>query len=327
MKAVVGDIFNDDDLAQARRLNRLLSFLPRYQTGRRWNARLVQGVLTVAQLVVPDVRRLRRRVSVIEIPDLSTRIRVVRPDTVPQAMLVHFHGGAWVLGNARLEDRLAASMARECGLVVAVVEFRNAIDDDLASTVQECSAVTEWLADNLQRFGVQDLFLSGESSGAHLAVEALLHLRSVGKHDNVLGFYSVCGGFDLTGSPSLRANSRRSLLIDDRSALANLARLTLSLPADRARGPLHADLHDLPPALFIAASLDPILDDSIEMSAKWQKENGNAESLIVPEAPHGFNRFPTSLAAKTNRFGRDWMNNVLSQRKTERAGNVGAKPM
>ena len=34
--------------------------------------------------------------------------------------------------------------------------------------------------------------------------------------------------------------------------------------------PLYADLRDMPPALFTVGTLDPLLDDSLFMDARWR---------------------------------------------------------
>ncbi len=296
------------DLIGARRLNRLLNHLPRYRPDRRWNARLLQGLIEAGQHCIPDMIFHRQvYIRAIETKAGSVDIRFTPPPHPPVGLYIHFHGGAWVMGNARLEDGLAKRMARRHGILVATVDFRNARDDRLDRTLQQCICATEWLADHLTDLNVDRIVIGGESSGAHLGCEALLHLQRVGKIAHIAGFYSVCGGFDLSASASLRKASRQSLLIDGPATEANLRRLVPSLSLNRQRGPLASDLAGLPPALFIAGALDPIVDDSIEMSAKWQRQNENSSCIVVPEAPHGFNRFPTSLASKTNEFVAKWI--------------------
>lgn len=295
-----------NDLASARQINAILRMLPRFHTDRRWNARLVNNLLRWHG-TMPDLRRQRSKVSVTSIPGTSSSIRLTHPTSHPRALLLHFHGGAWVMGSARLEDRMAAMIAKDTGLIVAAVDFPNAFDDDLDRTLRDCIAVASWAVENLETFGVSSILMSGESSGAHLATESLLHLRSTGMHGVVHGFYAVCGAFNLEGSDSLRDSTGSTLLIDSPSALRNLQRLSPSLPSHLRRGPLHADLQGLPPALFIAGQLDPILDDSIEMHAKWLKANSNAQLAVIPEGAHGFNRLPTRLASKTNAFARRWL--------------------
>ncbi|WP_338050298.1 alpha/beta hydrolase [Rhizobium mesosinicum] len=301
---------SEKDLRRARCFNRLLSWIPRFKTGHRWNARLVQSLVTAWHKLRPDLKRMGSRVSIITLTG-SLSIRVTHPRDPPRALVIHFHGGAWVMGDARLEDRLASLIADDCAIVVAAVDFRNAADDDLARTLKDCLAAASWLATNLERFGVTHIILSGESSGAHLAVEAFFHLRSAGQQRAVIGFYSMCGAFDLEGSQSLRESSSESLLIDGPSALANLRRLRPSLPEEKRKGPVDGDFYDLPPALFIAGCLDPIADDSLEICECWRRAGGDARCILVPEAVHGFNRMPTALAAKTNNFARHWMRTLV----------------
>jgi hypothetical protein len=47
--------------------------------------------------------------------------------------------------------------------------------------------------------------------------------------------------------------------------------------------PLYADLHSLPRALFTVGTLDPLLDDSLFMAARWEAA-GNEAELEVYEA-------------------------------------------
>ncbi|WP_416384276.1 alpha/beta hydrolase [Rhizobium mulingense] len=70
---------------------------------------------------------------------------------------------------------------------------------------------------------------------------------------------------------------------------------------------MFADLSGLPPALLIAGALDPIVDDSLSMARQWQQQSGNADCVVFPHAPHGFNRFPTRLASRANGLVRSWI--------------------
>lgn len=54
----------------------------------------------------------------------------------------------------------------------------------------------------------------------------------------------------------------------------------------------NAHSFQLPPALFTCGTLDPLLDDSVMMSAKWQMSGAEAILKIYAGAPHGFSFFP-----------------------------------
>ncbi|WP_315857352.1 alpha/beta hydrolase [Rhizobium leguminosarum] len=306
--------FTTHELSRARKLNAFLALLPRYHVDRRWNAKLVQTMIGAVQSLVPDapIRRGEAMNRVAVANGRRVGLRVIHPDGFCRGLYVHFHGGAWVMGNARLDDGITRPIAQHCQTLVAAVDFHNAVDDRLDITLRDCKASVEWLVEHLGEFQVKRIVLGGESSGAHLAAEVLLHLHEHGKAEAVAGFVSMCGGFDLTGSESLRRSTSESLVINGPSALRNLQRLTPSLSAREAEGPLFADLSGLPPALLIAGALDPIVDDSLLMWQRWQQQSGNAECVVFPNAPHGFNRLPTKLAAKANGLLQEWMSRILA---------------
>ena len=54
---------------------------------------------------------------------------------------------------------------------------------------------------------------------------------------------------------------------------------------------LQSDAKQLPPALFTVGTEDPLLDDSIFMSTKWQISGAKGPLKIYPGAPHGFTLF------------------------------------
>jgi acetyl esterase/lipase len=54
------------------------------------------------------------------------------------------------------------------------------------------------------------------------------------------------------------------------------------------------------PALFTVGTLDPLLDDSVQMAARWQAAGNSRELRIWPDGIHGFNAFPTGLARLAN---------------------------
>jgi acetyl esterase/lipase len=302
-------VFEDIDVRRARRLNRVLAYLPRYHTGRRLNARIINGLVKLAGILLPKPRHRDVTIDIVKLraDDREIPIHLLRPQVPVAALYLHFHGGAWVLGNSQLDDGWNAEIVRSSNVAIASGDFHLAVDDDLERTIREAVALTEWALDRLPEFGTGRLIVEGESSGAQLAACALLQVAKKRPLDKVAGFVSFCGAFDMSGSPSL-ANARHSLIIDPASAVHNLERLTKRSRAPIPEiSPIFSDLTGMPPALFIAGALDPILDDSRRIHDVWQRQTSHADLLVVPEAPHGFERLPTRVAAKTRDFMCGWI--------------------
>lgn len=302
------------DIAQARQLNRRLAWMPKFRPRGRVKALLMQAFVHARQLVPPRwPERLGVRIETREIACEGRRVglRILHPPGPAKGVYLDIHGGAWIVGNARCDDPANALMAAEAGLAVVSVDYHLALDNRLDRSIADCRAAAFWLADNAEAlFGTGKIVIGGESAGAHLAALALLALRDAGKAGQVAGAVFFYGIFDLSGSPSLRAAGPETLVLHGPSAFPNLQRLTAGYSEEERRhpdiSPLYAALAGLPPVLLPVGDIDPLLDDSREMARRWNAANGNAELVVVPEAPHAFNRLPTRMAHKANAHVRRW---------------------
>jgi acetyl esterase/lipase len=225
---------------------------------------------------------------------------------------VHIHGGGWTIGDARMNDELNAALAAEAGLAVVSVDYRLIPNAPFAAVLDDCETAARWVLESgLAELKVGAMTIGGESAGAHLAAVTILRLRDRSPDfERLAGAALVYGCYDLGGTPGRRQAGPETLVLHGPS-LSKLADKATGLDADARRdpslSPLLAELGGLPPALFIVGDKDPLQDDSERMQAKWSAQSGNAELIVVPEAPHGFNHMPTSAAAKTNAYIRAWL--------------------
>lgn len=311
-----------DDIAEARRLNRRLAWMPKFRPRGLVKAMMMQAAVHARQLMPPRwPKRLGVRVETREIACGGRRVglRILHPLGRATGVYLDIHGGAWIVGNARCDDPANALMAAEAGMAVVSVDYHLALDNRLDRSIADCRAAAFWLVENAEAlFGTEKIVIGGESAGAHLAALALLSLRDAGKAGHIAGAVFFYGIFDLSGSPSLRAAGPETLVLHGPSAFPNLQRLTAGYSEegrrDPAISPLYADLAGLPPALFLVGDIDPLLDDSQEMARRWNAANGNAQLVVVPEAPHAFNRLPTRMADKANACVRHWAERQLCNR-------------
>jgi acetyl esterase len=231
------------------------------------------------------------------------RLRVVRPERDPAGLYLHLHGGGWVLGNADAQDPMLRELAQATGLCAVSVEYRLAPEDPYPAAVEDCEDAARWL---LER-GPAELgaparcAIGGESAGAHLSAVTLLRLRDGVAGGNGFAAANLAFGcYDLSMSPSQRLWGERNLILSTPiiELFAELFLPGVDLEARRSPeiSPLFADLRGLPPAVFTVGTLDPLLDDTLFMAARWRAAGNEATVQIWQDAVHAFTASPTPAA-------------------------------
>jgi acetyl esterase/lipase len=281
---------------------------------RAFNAQLeslLAGLPKVHELPPEVTRRARREGGSalpppVFLPEATTidvdgvPVRVVEAPE-PRGAFLHLHGGGWTLGGGDLQDPLLRLVADETGLTCYSVDYRLAPEHPYPAGPDDCERVALWLLEREQG----RLAIGGESAGAHLAVVTLLRLRD--RHGISPRRFAranlVFGPFDLTGTPSRRLWGERELILS-RDVMEWFA--SNFLPATPLEGrrepdisPLYGDLRDLPPALFSCGTLDPLLDDSLFMHARWRAAGNDATLSLWAEGVHAYTAFPLEIARRS----------------------------
>ena len=245
---------------------------------------------------------------VIDGPGGALTMRTFVPQS-PKGVYLHIHGGGWVLGRAHLQDPRNEEVARNCEVAVVSVDYRLAPEHPYPAALDDCEAAAAWLAASAKsEFGADALVIGGESAGAHLSATTLLRMRDKHRFSGFAGANLVYGVYDLAMTPSQRSWGARNLVLNteimawfyDQFIPENLRR-------DPDASPLYADLSGLPPALFTVGTLDPLLDDTLFMSQRWQAAGSPAKLAVYPGGPHGFDAHPTQMA----RRARDGMDEFI----------------
>lgn len=305
---------SDAELEQVRRMNARLRWAPRFRAPTPLGRMAIQTMLGAQAFFPVGLRGVGVSTQRIMHKGHTISLRILKPGQGEvRGLYIDYHGGGWAIGTAAMDDLVNATIVRETGLVVVSVDYTTLPDITFENQIAQAHAAADWVFENAEaEFGVRDLFMGGESAGAHLAACSLIRLRDTrADFARLKGAVLFYGPYDLSASPSVRNATRDTLVLDGPAMVPGIAKLLPDRDEAGRRAPdvspLYADLSRLPPAMLLVGTIDPLIDDSRMMAERWKAQSGNARLIVVPESPHAFNRLPTRLAARTNAFVRGWL--------------------
>ncbi|MBN2994081.1 alpha/beta hydrolase [Pseudomonas cedrina subsp. fulgida] len=298
---------SEPELAEMRRFNQKLAWLPRFKIRNRVTPRLIQALLRVSQTIKRAPAAQVKRVN-------GVPVRILRPSRKPKGVALDIHGGGWVIGNAQMDDDLNLGMVNACDVAVVSVDYRLAVDTPVEGLMDDCLTAARWLL-TTDEFIDLPVFIVGESAGGHLAAATLLALKQWPELlKRVSGAVLYYGVYDLTGTPSVRTAGPDTLLLDGPGMVEALRMLTPGLSDDERRqpplSPLYGDLSGLPPALMFVGGLDPLKDDTLLITERWGAV-ADVETYLLPESAHGFIHFPVAMARGVLAYSRQWISRFI----------------
>ena len=252
-------------------------------------------------------------------PAAAIPLRVIRAKN-PRGIYLHMHGGGWCFGAHDQQDELLDGIVKATGLTAISIGYRLTPEHPYPAAPDDCEAAALWTIANAENeFGAPVHAIGGESAGAHLSAVTLLRLRD--RHGlTPFKAANLCyGGYDLNLTPSVRNWGDRNLILST-PILAVYVDWLAPDGTDRSDpdvSPLNADLTGLPPALFTIGTLDPLMDDSLFMAARWNAAGNVGEVAVYAGGVHGFNAlnaFPSPLVKAANDRIAAFINATLGER-------------
>ena len=227
-----------------------------------------------------------------EQPEITARLYL--PESVaPRRTLVYFHGGGFSLGQASDYDGCIRRLAHASGLAVLSVNYRLAPEHKYPAAVEDAYAAVQWMRQNAGRFDLngEDLVVGGDSAGANLAAVVCLLCRdrqgpAIARQllvSPLLDHGVVTESYRLFGQGPGPLTQR-----DIDWFLSHYLNREAELD-DPSVSPLRAtDLSGLPPAVIIAAALDPLRDDATRYAQRLQAVGVPVTLRVFPGMFHGF---------------------------------------
>ena len=230
-------------------------------------------------------------------PSGEVSIRIVRPRPRSEARLpivMYFHGGGWILGNANTHDRLVREIATGVPAAVAFVNYTPAPEGHYPTQIEEAFAATRYLAENGAAMGLDParLAVAGDSSGGNMAaaVTLLAKQRGTPRIGHQLLFYPVTDASFDTGSyrqfgdgPGLTRNAMQWFW----DAYAPHPSMRNEATASPLRASVEA-LRDLPPALLITVENDVLRDEGEAYAHKLNEAGVRVTSVRYLGTVHDF---------------------------------------
>ncbi len=247
----------------------------------------------------------------------EVQVKVALPDDVAPGMpgILYCHGGGYTFGDLDTHDHVIRAIARTSGMPVFAVHYRRTPEHawpaplDDALTVVEAMRGRDWAG----RFGHDPgrLLAIGDSAGAHLVLTTMLALKHRGL-PQLAGaglFYGMYARRFDTWSHHAYGDGSEGLATERmRWFWDRLMGEPQAGPVDPLREPLDADLTGLPPLALVAAEVDCLLDDTLDLIETIKRQGHRHSFDLVRGAPHGFlhlvNLYPPSRAALGRLVGR-----------------------
>ena len=193
-------------------------------------------------------------------------VRVYAPDSAePLPIIAYFHGGGWVFMGIETHDWICRRLANACRAVVVSVEYRLAPENKFPAALDDCMAVTTWLAENGEVLGGDParLAVAGDSAGGNLAAAVALASRADDGPRLVAQVLVYPATDAACATPSIVQNADGYLLTA--TAMRWFWEQYLGAGGDSDDGYAsvlrHPDLAGLPPTLVITAEYDPLRDE------------------------------------------------------------------
>jgi acetyl esterase len=226
----------------------------------------------------------------------TLRARLFVPYERPQALLVYFHGGGWVVGGIEEFTPLCREIAAGAGVAVALVEYRKAPEHPFPGPVHDAWQATQWLAaQRVTLLGAElpielPILVGGDSAGANLAIAVTLLAR----RERTVSFAGQLLVYPVTDCvfdrPSYVATENQLLTTRD----AMMWYWTHYAPADATRhsslaSPLReTDLSGLPEAIVVTAEHDVLRDEGEAYVQRLEQSGVPVHHLCAQGQMHGF---------------------------------------
>jgi acetyl esterase len=275
---------------------------------------------SVGQLTTPVPSSVR--IEDTSIPcDPPVPARVYTPAGAgPRGGLVFAHGGGWATGSPETANEVCGTWAAAANVIVVSLDYRLIPEHRFPAGLDDVTNAVTWVAEHADALGVDParLAIGGSSAGANLAAVVARRVP-----DRIALQLLDVPALDLTGTPTpSRVEVARSFPPLHAQTAIGIARYIQAGadPHDPSVSPLLApDLTGLPPALLLAADVDPWRDDAVHYAQRLTEAGVPARVRVFDGIVHGTESFTQLLPS-----ARQWHAECVAALRTMSISGVAA---
>jgi epsilon-lactone hydrolase len=216
-------------------------------------------------------------------------VHIVTPDQIPAAnrdkVFINIHGGGFNSDSGSYSESIP--IASYAGVKVVAVLYRLAPEHPFPAGIDDVISVYKEL---LKTYKPQHIAIYGTSAGAIMTGEVAVKLKQLGLPEPAaLGIFSGIGDFARAGDSSaifslqgLSGHLAPPESPHDPYYIGNTS------PTDPVLSPVYADLHGLPPSLFVTATRDALLSGTVNLHRAFLHDGVDAHLVVFDALPHAF---------------------------------------
>jgi monoterpene epsilon-lactone hydrolase len=226
---------------------------------------------------------------VVESKIAGVPVHIVTPEAIPEAnrdkVLINLHGGGFNADSGSYIESIP--MAAYTGMKVVSVLYGLAPEHPFPAGVDDAVAVYQAL---LKTYKPDHMAIYGTSAGAIMTAEVAVKLKQLGLPlPAALGVFSGMGDFARNGdSSSIFSVHGLSGPLAPPSLPHDEYYVGKANPRDPVLSPIYADLHGLPPTLFITATRDMLLSGTVNLERAYVEAGVDAHLVVFDALPHAF---------------------------------------
>jgi acetyl esterase len=210
----------------------------------------------------------------------------------PQPLIVHFHGGGWVIGSLDTADGVCRFLSTSVGARVLSVDYRLAPEHPFPAAVEDAFAAFRWAAVRAPELDSDPsrIVLAGDSAGGNLAAATSLLAAALGEHRPAMQLllYPVTDAVGGQRSRDLFADGFLLTRTDMDWFEAHYLPDESALRDPRVSMLRAADLSGLPPTHVATAGFDPLRDEGELFAVRARAAGVRTVLHRHPGLIHGF---------------------------------------